>query len=189
VASRPGVFVYHCVTAPAVMHIANGMYGAMIVDPKRPLPPAHREFVLVASEWYPDGPGTSQPAQLDPAKALAMQPSWATFNGFANQYNDHPLHAGPGDLVRFYVANAGPNLVTPFHAVGDVFDRVYPDGDVTHPLNGVQTADVPPGGSAIFDVRFDHQGVYGFVSHAFATVDMGEGGTVLVGHAHGSMSH
>jgi nitrite reductase (NO-forming) len=185
VAERPGVYLYHCVTAPAVAHIANGMYGAMIVDPARPLPRA-RSFVLTAGEWYTDG-GT--PAHLDFAKAMAMTPDWSTFNGRAFQYDDAPLHAAPGERVRFYVVNAGPNLVVPFHLVGAIFDRAYVDGDVSHWIRNVQTTDVAPGGAAIFDARFPTRGVYGFVNHAFANAERGEIGTLLVGNAHGTMSH
>jgi nitrite reductase (NO-forming) len=182
VAERPGVYLYHCVTAPAVAHIANGMYGAMIVDPARPLPAA-KSFVLTAGEWYADD---STPARLDYDKALAMTPDWATFNGRAFQYNDRPLHVKPGERVRFYVLNAGPNLVVPFHLVGGIFDRAYVDGDMSHWLRDVQTTDVPPGGAAIFDARFPAQGVYGFVNHAFANAEKGEMGTVLVGSARGT---
>jgi len=185
VAERSGVFLYHCVTAPAVAHIANGMYGAMIVDPKRPLPPA-RSFVLTAGEWYTDA---QSPARLNFQKALAMTPDWATFNGRAFQYDDTPLRARPGERVRFYVVNAGPNLVVPFHLVGGIFDRAYIDGDMTHWLRDVQTTDVPPGGAAIFDARFPERGVYGFVNHSFANAEKGEIGTLLVGVAHGTMSH
>jgi nitrite reductase (NO-forming) len=185
VVERPGVYLYHCVTAPAVGHIANGMYGAMIVDPQKPLPHA-RSFVLTAGEWYTDG---ASPAHLDYAKAMAMTPDWSTFNGRAFQYDDKPLHAAPGERVRFYVVNAGPNLVVPFHLVGAIFDRAYPDGDVSHWLRDVQTTDVAPGGAAIFDARFPQTGVYGFVNHAFANAERGEIGTLLVGNAHGSMSH
>src|SRR5438270_598108 len=185
VAQRPGVYLYLCVTAPAVAHIANGMYGTMIVDPARPLPPA-RSFVLTAGEWYTDG---GSPAHLDYRKAMAMTPDWSTFNGRAFQYNDHPLHVAPGERIRFYVVDAGPNLVVPFHIVGGIFDRAYVDGDMWHWLRDVQTTDVPPGGAAIFDVRFPVAGVYGFVNHAFANAERGEIGTVLVGSARGTMSH
>jgi nitrite reductase (NO-forming) len=186
VARTPGVFLYHCVTAPAVAHIANGMYGAMIIDPKVPLPRAARSFVLTAGEWYAD---SSTPANLNYAKALAMTPDYTSFNGRAFGYDERPLHVQPGERVRFYVLNAGPNLVLPFHVVGGIFDRAYPDGDMTHWLRDVQTTDVAPGGAAIFDVHFRSKGVYGFVSHSFANAEKGDIGTILVGSAHGSMSH
>jgi nitrite reductase (NO-forming) len=185
VAQRAGVYLYHCVTAPAVVHIANGMYGAMIVDPARPLPRA-KSFVLTAGEWYTNA---GSPAHLDYRKAMAMTPDWSTFNGRAFQYNDHPLRVSPGQRVRFYVVDAGPNLVVPFHIVGGIFDRAYVDGDMWHWLRDVQTTDVPPGGAAIFDVRFPVAGVYGFVNHSFANAERGEIGTVLVGSARGTMSH
>jgi nitrite reductase (NO-forming) len=188
-AQDPGVFVYHCVTSPAVMHIAAGMYGAMVVTPKKPLPPTDHSFVLVGSEWYLTGSGREQPADVDFDKALAMRPDVVTFNGVANQYVDHALHVPPGQLARFYVGNAGPNLAIPFHVVGSVFDRVYPDGDVTSWLSGVQTNSVAPGAGAIFDVRFEQPGANGFVNHSFANAYKGAQGTILVGHATGSMTH
>lgn len=189
VARDPGVFLYHCVTSPAVMHIANGMFGALIVEPAKPLPRVDEQFVLVASEWYLDRSGAGKPAELSLGKALAMNPDWVTFNGFASRYVNRPLHVRPHDSARFYVVNAGPNLPLPFHLVGGVFDRAYPDGDVTHPLTGIQTADVPPGGSAIFDTRFDQPGLYGFVSHMFASAEKGAVGDIAVGNARGTMTH
>jgi nitrite reductase (NO-forming) len=189
VAGNPGVFLYHCVTAPAVAHIASGMYGAMIVDPERPLPAADAEFVLVASEWYLARAGGGRPANVSMRKALAARPDWVTFNGYAHRYADRAFHVEPGWLIRFYVVNAGPNLTTPFHLVGGIFDRVYPDGNAAHSLTGVQTTDVPAGGGAIFDAHFDEPGVYGFVSHMFASADKGEVGAIAVGSVHGGMHH
>ncbi|MGH3133234.1 MAG: multicopper oxidase domain-containing protein, partial [Gaiellaceae bacterium] len=121
-ANDPGVYMYHCGTKPVLAHIANGMYGAIVVDPATPLPQADREYVLVASEWYLTGDGVSKPASLDMAKARAMMPDWTTFNGYANQYVTHPLQAYPGDTVRLYVVAAGPTLDTDFHVVGTIFD-------------------------------------------------------------------
>ncbi len=188
-ANDPGVFVYHCGTKPVLAHIANGMYGAIVVDPAKPLPPSHHQYVLVASEWYLDSPGTSEPASLDMTKARLMMPDWVTFNGYAGQYKAHPLEADPGHLVRFYVANAGPSLVTAFHVVGTIFSRVYPEGDMTHPLTGVQTSDVPAGGGAVFEVKIDQPGLYPFVNHSFASVDMGQVGILNVGDVEGTASH
>jgi nitrite reductase (NO-forming) len=123
------------------------------------------------------------------AKALDARPDWVTFNGYANRYVDRPLQVEPGWLVRFYVVNAGPNLTTPFHLIGGIFDRAYLDGDITHWQNNVQTADVPSGGAGIFDARFDTRGAYGFVSHMFASADKGELGELSVGTAHGRLPH
>lgn len=190
-ASDPGAFMYHCGTKPVLAHIANGMYGAIIVDPATPLPKADREYVLVASEWYLGSDGLDEPAQLDMSKARAMMPDWTTFNGYAGQYVAHPLTADPGDKVRFYVVDAGPSLTTAFHVVGTIFDTVYPNGDMNpeHVQNGVQTVDVPAGGGAVFEVEIDEPGLYPFVSHAFAHVDLGQVGLLKVGNPEGTTSH
>jgi nitrite reductase (NO-forming) len=188
-ASDPGVFMYHCGTKPVLAHIANGMYGAIVVDPAMPLPPADREYVLVASEWYLNGDGVEKPASLDMAKARAMMPDWTTFNGYANQYVTHPLTADPGETVRFYVVAAGPTLDTAFHVVGTIFDRAWVNGDMTQFQRGVQTVSVPAGGGAVFDVKIDEPGLYPFVSHAFAHVDLGQVGLLKVGDVKGTMSH
>jgi nitrite reductase (NO-forming) len=190
-ASDPGVFMYHCGTKPVLAHIANGMYGAIVVDPAGGLPKADREYVLVAGEWYLSNDGVSQPASLDMDKAHAMTPDWTAFNGYAGQYVAHPLTADPGDKVRFYVVDAGPSLTTAFHVVGTIFDTVYPNGDMNpeHAQNGVQTVDVPAGGGAVFEVKIDEPGLYPFVSHAFAHVDLGQVGLLKVGNPKGTMSH
>jgi nitrite reductase (NO-forming) len=188
-ASDPGVFMYHCGTKPVLAHIANGMYGALVVDPATPLPKADRSYVLVASEWYLNGDGVGTPASLDMAKARAMTPDWTTFNGYANQYVTHPLTANPGETVRLYVVAAGPTLDTNFHVVGTIFDRAWVNGDMTQFQHGVQTVGVPAGGGAVFDVKIDDVGLYPFVSHAFAHVDLGQVGLLKIGNAKGTMSH
>jgi nitrite reductase (NO-forming) len=189
VATDPGVFMYHCGTKPVLAHIANGMYGAIVVDPATPLPKADRAYVLVASEWYLNGDGIAQPASLDMAKARTTQPDWTTFNGYANQYVTHPLVADPGETVRFYVVAAGPTLDTNFHIVGTIFDRAWVNSDMTQFQRGVQTVGVPAGGGAVFDVKIDKPGLYPFVSHAFAHVDLGQVGLLKVGKVAGTMSH
>jgi nitrite reductase (NO-forming) len=188
-AGDPGVYMYHCGTKPVLAHIANGMYGAIVVDPATPLPHADHEYVLVASEWYLNGDGVSAPAGLDMAKARAMMPDWTTFNGYANQYVTHPLTADPGETTRFYVVAAGPTLDTNFHVVGAIFDRAWVNADMTQPQHGVQTVLVPSGGGAVFDVKIDEPGLYPFVSHAFAHVDLGQVGLLKVGNPKGTMSH
>jgi FtsP/CotA-like multicopper oxidase with cupredoxin domain len=118
-ANDPGVYMYHCGTKPVLAHIANGMYGAIVVDPPAgTLEPSHHEYVLVSSEWYLNGPGLDEPASLDMTKANQMIPDWVTWNGYAGQYVTKPLTADPGHLVRFYVVAAGPSLDTDFHVVG-----------------------------------------------------------------------
>jgi nitrite reductase (NO-forming) len=189
-AGDPGVYMYHCGTKPVLAHIANGMYGAIVVDPAKPLPKADHEYVLVGSEWYMDGDGIAKPASLNMDKARAMAPDWTTFNGYANQYVTHPLTSKPGETVRFYVVAAGPTLDTNFHVVGTIFDRAWVNADVASPpQTGVQTVLVPAGGGGIFDVKIDEPGLYPFVSHAFAHVDLGQVGLLKVGKVDGTASH
>ncbi|HZQ66223.1 MAG TPA: multicopper oxidase domain-containing protein [Gaiellaceae bacterium] len=191
-ATDPGVYMYHCGTKPVLAHIANGMYGAIVVDPvdSSLMPPAHHAYVLVAGEWYLNSAGLGKPAQLDLVKAQQMTPDWVTWNGYAGQYVKHPLEAHPGHTVRFYVVDAGPSLNTTFHVVGTVFDRAWVNGDVVDPPeHGVQTVTVPAGGGGIFDVTIDKPGLYPFVSHSFASVQMGQVGLLNVGNVAGTMSH
>ena len=190
-ANDPGVFMYHCGTKPVLMHIANGMYGAIVVEPKPGvMPHADRNYVLVASEWYLSSDGLSKPAQFNMAKAHARQPDWMTFNGYAGQYVKHPLTANPGETVRFWVMDAGPSLDTDFHIVGTILNRAWVDAGLTSPpLRNVQTVGVPSGGGAVFDVKIDQPGLYPFVSHAFAAVDQGQVGLLNVGNVKGTMSH
>ena len=189
-ASDPGVFMYHCGTKPVLAHIANGMYGAIVVSPAKPLPKADHEYVLVGSEWYLSNDGNTQPASLDMAKARAMAPDWVTFNGYANQYVTHPLTSRPGETVRFYVVAAGPTNNVNFHVVGTIFDRAWVNSDlVSPPQHGVQTVVVPAGGGGVFDVKIDDVGTYPIVSHAFAHVDLGQVGILKVGNPKTTMSH
>ncbi len=191
-ANDPGVFMYHCGTKPVLMHIANGMYGAIVVEPKvGVLPKTDKNYVLVASEWYLASDGLESPAQFNMTKAHARQPDWMTFNGYAGQYVKHPLTAEPGELVRFWVVDAGPSLDTDFHIVGTVLNTAYPFADMkpADALHNVQTVTVPAGGGGVFDVRIDKPGLYPFVSHAFAAVDQGQVGLLKVGNVKGTMSH
>lgn len=186
-ASKAGVFLYHCFTFPGAVHIAAGMFGAMVVDdPKHPLPKAGKTFLLEASEWYLDGDGQTVPASTDPRKAQSGFPDYATFNAYWQEYSYRPLHVDPNELVRFIIINAGPNFPVAFHVVGGIFDRVYPDADLTHPETNVQTSDVAPGGAGIYDVTFHKVGVYNFVNHLFADAVKGQLGEIVVGNPTGS---
>ena len=189
-ANDAGVFMYHCGTKPVLMHIANGMYGAIVVEPRN-LPHADKNYVLVASEWYLDSDGLGKPASFDMPKAHARVPDWMTFNGYAGQYVAHPLTAKVGDLVRFWVVDAGPSLDTDFHIVGTILNTAYAFGDMNpaDALHNVQTVTVPAGGGGVFDVKIDTPGLYPFVSHAFAAVDQGQVGLLNVGNVSGTMGH
>jgi len=172
VARVPGVFLYHCGTAPVAAHIANGMLGAIIVDPARPRPPAH-EFVFVQNEFYTYAATPASSRSLDWDKLLNQAPDFVVFNGRAAQYAKHPIPVRAGELLRLYVVNAGPNRISSFHVVGGIFERVYEDASQSHPLEGVQTVNVPVGGAAIFEIRLRQPGTYPFVTHAFADATKG----------------
>lgn len=172
VAEVPGAFMYHCGTAPVAAHIANGMYGALIVDPRTPRPAA-RELVFVQSEFYMKPDSTSAPKELSWDRLLSLAPDFVAFNGRAAQYAEHPISVKVGELLRLYVVNAGPNRMSSFHVVGGIFERVFLDGSQTSPLSGVQTVGVPVGGGSIFEIRLKQPGEYPFVTHAFADATKG----------------
>ncbi len=179
VANIPGAFVYHCETMPILLHMANGMYGALIVSPKIPLPPAAESYVLAQSEWYTQqvsghlmGP--------DYQKMTEERPDEVVFNGVASQYVGHPLTATAGKRVRIYLVDAGPNLWTSFHVIGAVFDKVYPGGDPAQALSDVSAYTVGPGQGAIFDLVMADVGKYSFVDHDFAHLMIGAHGVLDV---------
>lgn len=181
----PGAFMYHCGTAPVAAHIANGMYGALIVDPVRPLPPA-RELVLVQSEFYLTvASATDSLRRLDWNRLLDMRPDHVVFNGAVNQYAGNPIRVEPGELLRFYVVNAGPNRISAFHVVGAIFDRVRVGG-FGAPIEGVQTFNVPVGGGAVFEATLVEEGVYPFVTHAFSDATKGAVGVLQAGEGGGN---
>lgn len=173
VARVPGSFMYHCGTAPVAMHIANGMYGALVVDPATPLPKA-RELVFVQSEFYlTPNPGPEGVRGLDWQRLLGLAPDHVVFNGRADQYAAHPIRVGQNELLRLHVVNAGPNRISSLHVVGGIFERVFVDGSRTNALTGVQTVNVPVGGGATFELRLREPGDYPMVTHAFADASKG----------------
>jgi len=185
VARDPGAYMVHCGTPPVLMHIMQGMYLAFIVDPKDGWgAEADKEFVLVQSEFYA-GPERNGVHLGDWNAAMDKAATHVVFNGRAFQYKQHPLQVDVGDRVRIFVVNAGPSLRSDFHIVGAVFDRVYPDGNPKNVLNSVQTWTIPAGGGAVFETVFEEgasgEGVYAFVTHAFADAEKGAVGLIQVG--------
>jgi nitrite reductase (NO-forming) len=182
-ADYAGVWMYHCGTSPALHHIANGMYGMVIVEPKGGLPKVDKEFALVQSEWYlgPQGEITS----LEKAAAGAPAPDFVAFNGVASQYVDAPLQVGTGERVRVFVLNAGPSIDSSFHIVGTIFDTVTREGVQLVKGNkgnwGSQAMDLSPAQGGIVEFTTAEDGKYPIVTHAFNFVGRGALGLVQAG--------
>lgn len=174
-----GAFLYHCGTQPVLMHMGMGMYGAMIVDPVEPLPPA-REIVLVESEFYLAPPSSSPVRTFDYTQMLGTLPAAVVFNGYANQYLKDPIRVRRGERVRFFVINAGPSHPCAFHVVGEQFDTVYLGAPPGSAIHGVQTFDVAAGGGMIFEFVADVAGEFPFVNHAFGHGQKGAMGVLVV---------
>jgi nitrite reductase (NO-forming) len=178
-----GVWMYHCGTSPALHHIANGMYGMMIVEPREGLAPVEHEFALVQNEWYlgPQGEIVS----LEKAAAGAPAPDFVTFNGIANQYLDNPIAIPTGARVRVFILDAGPSIDSSFHVVGTIFDRVIKEGvelEVGNAGNwGSQAVDLSPAQGAIVEFAMAEDGLYPIVTHAFNFVGRGALGLFQAG--------
>jgi len=173
-----GAFMYHCGTAPVLMHIGSGMHGALIVSPREGLPPA-KEFVLVESEFYL-GEATNAVRPFDYNKMLSTLPDYVAFNGRPNQYVKEPIHVKVGDRVRFWMVDAGPTHPCHFHVVGEQFDTVYLGSPPGTPLRGVQTFSVPAGGGMVFELICDIPGEFPFVNHGFGHGQKGSIGILVV---------
>ncbi|HFB0501410.1 TPA: nitrite reductase, copper-containing [Neisseria gonorrhoeae] len=166
-ALQPGLYIYHCAVAPVGMHIANGMYGLILVEPKEGLPKVDKEFYIVQGDFYTKGKKGAQGLQpFDMEKAVAEQPEYVVFNGHVGAIaGDNALKAKAGETVRMYVGNGGPNLVSSFHVIGEIFDKVYVEGGKLINEN-VQSTIVPAGGSAIVEFKVDIPGNYTLVDHS-----------------------
>jgi nitrite reductase (NO-forming) len=173
-----GAFMYHCGTAPVLMHIGAGMYGAIIVSPAEPLPAA-KEFVLVQSEYYL-GAAAGGVRPFDYQKMLSTLPDFLAFNGRPNQYIEDPIRVKVGDRVRFWVVNCGPTHPCAFHVVGEQFDTMYLGAPPQTPIRGVQTWDVPAGGGMCFELVCDVPGEFPFVNHGFGHGQKGAIGFLVV---------
>jgi nitrite reductase (NO-forming) len=166
-ALNAGLYVYHCATAPVGMHVGNGMYGLILVEPKDGLPPVDREYYVMQGDFYTTGRyGEEGLQQFDINKAIDERPSYVVFNGAVGSLTgDKAITAKVGEKVRLYVGNGGPNLVSSFHVIGEIFDDVYSEGGtkVTH---NVQTTMIPAGGSSIVDFKVEVPGTYVLVDHS-----------------------
>lgn len=184
---HPGLYVYHCAAAPVPVHMANGMYGLMYVQPAVEggggdvLPPADREYYVMQSEFYHEPPEVgedgrpSRTVEFSYPNGLAEEPSVVVFNGRESAATrDAPLRARTGETVRLFFGNAGPNLTSSPHVIGSVFRRAYRDGDVVSPpARSVSTISVAPGSAAILDLKMVVPGTYTLVDHAIFRLDKG----------------
>jgi nitrite reductase (NO-forming) len=166
-ALNPGLYIYHCATAPVGMHVANGMYGLIFVEPPEGLPPVDREYYVVQGDFYTVGKYREKGLQpFDMQKAIEENATYVVFNGSEGALvGDNALQAKVGERVRIFFGNGGPNLVSSFHVIGEIFDRVYIEGGTRYQEH-VQTTLVPAGGSAIVDFTLDAPGTYVLVDHS-----------------------
>lgn len=167
-ALNPGLYVYHCATAPVGMHVANGMYGLILVEPKEGLPKVDREFYVMQGDFYTKGGYGEEGLQpFSMEKAIAEHPDYVVFNGAVGSLvGDNALKAKVGEKVRIYFGNGGPNLTSSFHVIGEIFDKVYTEGGIKANQEQVQTTLVPAGGSTIVEFGLEVPAVYILVDHA-----------------------
>ena len=164
---NPGLYVYHCATAPVGMHVANGMYGLVLVEPAGGLPPVDREYYIMQGDFYTEGVTNEKGFQaFDVQKAIDEEPEYVVFNGKVGAITgEDAISAEVGETVRLYVGNGGPNLVSSFHVIGEVFDKVYIEGgDKVN--NNIGTTLIPAGGAAIVEMEVEAQGEYVLVDHS-----------------------
>ncbi len=176
-ALNPGIYVYHCAYPPPQHHIAQGMYGAILVEPAGGLPPVDREFYVMQGDWYTSGRFGDRGHQVfSGEKALAEQPEYFTFNGHVNALTRmYPLQAEVGETVRMYFGVGGPNIGSNFHVIGEVFDRVWKGSDDTFTANG-EAWYVSPGSVSAFEMHLDVPGRYVLVDHALYRTQKGAAG-------------
>lgn len=183
-ALNPGLYVYHCATAPVGMHIANGMYGLILVEPKEGLPKVDKEYYVMQGDFYTKGKygeAGLQPFSME--KAIREDADYVVFNGAVGAMTgDKAITADVGDTVRLFVGNGGPNLVSSFHVIGEIFDRVYTEAGTGQPNTNVQTTLVPAGGASICEFKLETTGTFILVDHSiFRAFNKGAIGMLKVG--------
>ena len=166
-ALNPGLYVYHCATAPVGEHVANGMYGLILVEPAGGLAPVDREYYVMQSDFYTVGKYREHGHQaFDMGKAVEEHPTYVVFNGAEGSLlGEKALKAKVGERIRLFVGNGGPNLVSSFHVIGEIFDRVYAEAGTRYSEH-IQTTLVPAGGAAIVEFKVNVPGSYKLVDHS-----------------------
>jgi len=178
---NPGIFIYHCAHPNVANHMAHGMYGLILVEPKEGLAKVDREFYVVQGEFYSSGALGRKGLQLFDASAMIDgKPQYVVFNGKTGALVGN-MDARVGDVVRLYVGNGGVNLISSFHIIGEIFDRVYREGDLVNlPAKSVQTTLIPAGGAVVVEFTVDYPGKYALVDHALSRLDRGAWGVLRV---------
>ncbi|MFV0623670.1 copper-containing nitrite reductase [Sphingomonas sp. ac-8] len=181
-ALNPGLYVYHCATPMVASHIANGMYGLILVEPEEGLSKVDHEFYVMQGEIYTEeAHGTKGELTESLDKLLAETPEYYVFNGAADALAKRPLKAKVGESVRIFFGVGGPNKTSSFHVIGEIFDRAYPLASITSaPMTDVQTMTVPPGGAAMAEFKVDVPGNFVLVDHALSRMERGLKGLLVV---------
>lgn len=180
---HPGLYIYHCAAPPVMDHIANGMYGLILVEPKQGLPKVDHEFYVLQSEFYAKEPQEgSSVLEFSHDEGLKEHPRFVVFNGrVGSLVGEQALKAKTGERVRIYFGNAGPNLISSFHVIGEIFDHVYREADlVSPPGRSIQTTLVPAGGATVVEFGLEVPGSYTLVDHAIFRVEKGAVGFLNV---------
>ncbi len=176
-ATTPGLFAYHCGSPMIAQHIANGMYGLILVEPAGGLFHVDHEYYVMQSEFYTTVPkGKSGLQQFSVENLMAENAQYYLFNGAVDSLTkEYPLHANEGETVRIFFGNAGPNATASMHMVGEIFTRYYQFGSLSSPpLEGIQTASIPPGDAGIFEVKARAPGQFSFMDHAISRMEKGD---------------
>ena len=174
-ALNAGLYVYHCATAPVGMHVANGMYGLILVEPPEGLPEVDREFYVMQGDLYTThAAGTKGHQEFSHERASDELPTYYTFNGAVGSLTkEHRMEAKVGETVRVFFGVGGPNKISSFHAIGEIFDRVYAEGSFSSVRQDVQTTLVAPGGATAVEFKLDYPGTFMLVDHALSRVGKG----------------
>ncbi len=182
-ALNPGLYVYHCAVSPVAQHISNGMYGLILVEPEGGLPPVDREFYVMQGEIYTEERiGTPGVLNGSFEKLVDERPEFFVFNGHVSSLTEHyPLTARVGETVRIFFGVGGPNFTSSFHVIGEIFDRVYLNGDLlSPPQQSTQSLAVTPGGACIVEFKCDVPGRFVLVDHALSRAEKGLAGYLIV---------
>ncbi|GFO71220.1 nitrite reductase (NO-forming) [Bathymodiolus japonicus methanotrophic gill symbiont] len=181
-ATTPGLYTYHCASGNPATHIANGMYGMILVEPTQGLAKVDHEFYVMQGELYTHGKiGKKGFQAFDSRKMIDERPEYIVFNGRTGALvGDGQLTARVGDKIRLFVGNSGVAKISSFHVIGEIFDTVYPEASLSNPIHNVQTTLIPAGGATMVEFQVDYPGNYVLVDHALTRIDRGAWGVLKV---------